>query len=160
MSHEDIVKTSIGYFLKAFKLDNKNAREILTELTELGISKVIEPVRKKEKDEHDKLQEIREKAEYEKMIKAEPKNPYNYLSFGQFCFGNGLLNLGESNFLTAIKIDPQNRFAYYNDLSPSYYACGCENYDKDLLPHITKNAFRYALHSIELSPNQATKHLE
>jgi tetratricopeptide (TPR) repeat protein len=155
MTHEDVVKDSIGYFLKAFKLDDKAAKQILEELQEVGINKLVEPVRKKEKDEHEKLKGVQDKDEYENLIKKEPENPYNYLTFGQFCFSNGLLNLGEGNFIKAIKIDPQNRFAYYNDLSPSYYFCGSENYDKDLLPAITKNALRYALHSIELSPKQA-----
>ncbi len=159
MSHDDIVRNSIGYFLKAFKLDEKSALEILNEVTEVGINKLLEPVRKKEKDEQEKLEKIKEKGEFEKIINAEPTNPYNYLSYGQLCFSNGLLNLGEANFLKAIKIDPQNRFEYYNDLSPSYYSCGIENYDKDLGPTITKNSFRYALHSIELSPILAIQHL-
>jgi tetratricopeptide (TPR) repeat protein len=155
MEHDDVVKTAIGYFFKAFNLDEKSAMKILEEIKEVGINKLIEPVRQKEKDEESKLKSIKEKADYEKLISSEPDNPYNYLTFGQFCFTNGLLNIGEGNFLKAIKIDPGNRYAYYNDLSPNYYFCGVENYDKDLQPNITKNALRYALHSIELSPSQA-----
>ncbi len=155
MSHDDVVKTAIGYLLKAFNLDGKNAIEILNEITEVGISKILEPVRQKEKDEQEKLNTISEKAEYEKMINAEPKNPYNYLTYGQFCFSHGFLNVGEGNFLNAIKLDPTNRSAYYNDLSPNYYYCGYENYEKELQKTITKNSLRYALHSIELSPKLA-----
>jgi len=160
MSHEDVVKNSLNYFLKAFKLDEKSALTILNELKEVGINKLIEPVRKREQEEQDKIRSVKEKEDYEKRIAAEPQNPYNYLTYGQFCFTNGFLNLGESNFLKAIKIDPKNRFSYYNDLSPNYYSCGVENYDKELQDPITKNSFRYALHSIELSPTQAINHLK
>jgi tetratricopeptide (TPR) repeat protein len=155
MEHDDVVKTAIGYFFKAFSIDEKQASGILNEMKDLGITKLLEPVRQKEKEEIDKLKGINEKSEYEKVIASEPKNPYNYLTYGQFCFTNGLLNIGESNFLKAIKIDPENRQEYYNDLSPNYYICGVEHYDKDLTETITKNALRYALHSIELSVNQA-----
>jgi tetratricopeptide (TPR) repeat protein len=159
MSHEDVVKNALSYFLKAFKLNEKAALEILNEVTEVGINKLLEPVRVKESEEKEKLKNFNEINDFEKMISTEPQNPYNYLTFGQFCFTNGLLNIGETNFLKAIKIDPQNRFSYYNDLSPNYYTCGIENYDKDLQPTIVKNSFRYALHSIELSPRQAIEHL-
>jgi tetratricopeptide (TPR) repeat protein len=160
LEHDDIIKNAIGYFLKAFNLDQKSAKEMLNDIKDKGLSQTLEPVRIKEKDEKEKLNEIKEKNEYEKVIATEPNNPYNYLTFGQFCFTNGLLNLGETNFLKAIKIDPQNRYSYYNDLSPSYYTCGIENYEKDLNETITKNSFRYALHSIELSLSQAIEHLE
>jgi tetratricopeptide (TPR) repeat protein len=159
MEHNDVVRDSIGYLLKAFNLDEKGALNILKEISEKGITPLIEPVRKKEDEEKQKLDKLNEKSEFEKMIASEPGNPYNHLTYGQFCFTNGLLNLGEANFLQAIKIDPTNRFSYYNDLSPSYYTCGLENYDKDLEPAITKNSLRYALHSIELSPKQALEHL-
>ncbi len=155
MEHSDVVRNAISYFLKAFELNENQALEILNEIKEKGINKIVEPVRKKEKEEQNKLQNISEKDDYEKVIAAEPQNPYNHLTYGQFLFLNGLLNLGEANFLEAIKIDPVNRYSYYNDLSPNYYSCGRENYDKDLLPAITKNSFRYALHSIELSPTSA-----
>jgi tetratricopeptide (TPR) repeat protein len=159
MEHEDVVKSSIEYFLKAFNLNEKDALNILNEISDKGIREVIEPVRKKEKEEQEKLKGIKEKSDYEKLIASEPTNPYNHLTFGQFCFSQGLLNLGESNFLQAIKIDPSNRFTYYNDLSPSYFTCGVENYGNDLKPAITKNSLRYALHSIELSPKQALQHI-
>lgn len=160
MSHEDVVCDSIGYFLKAFNLDDKNALNILKEMKEVGITKLLEPVRQKEKEEQDKLKNIQEKDDYESVISSEPKNPYNYLTYGQFCFTNGLLNLGESNFLKAIKIDPENRQSYYNDLSPNYYNCGMENYEDNLKETITKNSLRYALHSIELPLGSAIQHLE
>ena len=160
LEHDDIVRNAIGYFLKAFKLDDKNALEILNEIKEKGISKLLEPVRIKEKDEHNKLGTIKEKDDYEKLIKSEPMNPYNYLTYGQFCFTNGLLNLGEANFLKAIKLDPENRHEYYNDLSPNYYTCGIESYENDLAQTITKNALRYALHSIEIGVGQAIEKLE
>ncbi len=160
MEHDDVVKNAIGYFLKAFNLDPKKAVDMLSEMKDKGISKILEPVRLKEKEEQDKLKSIKEKEEYENVIASEPNNPYNYLTFGQFCFTNGLLNIGESNFLKAIKIDPENRQAYYNDLSPNYYICGVETYDKELSDTITKNALRYALHSIELSVNQALQKIK
>ena len=159
MEYDDVVRNAISYFLKAFNLNSKEALEILNEVRDKGINKLLEPIREKEKEEHDKLKGIKEKDDFEKMIDAEPQNPYNYLTFGQFCFTNGLLNIGEGNFLKAIKIDPQNRFSYYNDLSPNYYFCGTEYYDKTLHPNIIKNSLRYALHSIELSPKQAIEHL-
>ncbi len=159
MTHDDIIKNSISYFLKAFNLDEKIAFDMLKEVSEVGMNKLLEPVRKKEKEEQEKLSKLDEKNQFEKLINEEPENPYNYLGFGQLCFENGLLNLGESHFLKAIKIDPSNRFQYYSDLSPSYYSCGVENYDKDLQPLITKNSLRYALHSIELSPKMAIQHL-
>ena len=160
MSHDDVVRDSISYFLKGFELDKKQALKMLNEIKDKGINEIVETVRKKEKEEQDKLKNIKERDDYEKIIAKEPQNPYNHLTYGQFLFVNGFLNLGESNFLKAIKIDPSNRFSYYNDLSPNYYFCGSENYEKDLLPAITKNSFRYALHSIELSPTQAIEQLE
>lgn len=159
MSHEDVVSDAISYFLKGFELNDRTALEILNEIKEKGINDIVGPVRKKEREEQDKLKNIKEKDDYEKIISQEPGNPYNHLTYGQFLFMNGLLNLGEANFLKAIKIDPSNRFSYYNDLSPNYFSCGREHYDQELLPAITKNSFRYALHSIELSPTQAILHL-
>jgi len=159
MSREDVVTTSLKYLFKAFNLDDTTATKMLNELTETKIIELVKPIRTKESDEKTKLENFKDKDEFEKMIKAEPKNPYCYLTFGQFCFFNGLLNLGETNFLTAIKLDPENRSSYYNDLAPNYYSCGLENYGNDLKEPIIKNSLRYALHSIELTPANAIQYL-
>ena len=160
MSHDDVIRNALRYLLKAYGLDEKLGLAYLEELSSTDSRTLVEPIRKKKEDELQKLKALDDSKEYEKQTTSEPDNPYNYLTYGQFCFTNGLLNPGEANFLKAIKIDPQNRFAYYNDLAANYFLCGIENYEKDLKDVITKNSLRYALRSIELSLDQAIKHLK
>jgi tetratricopeptide (TPR) repeat protein len=157
----DIIRKSIEYIFNAFNLDKKSGLDILNSIVQSKSQEseldqlLTDPDYKKELEQLDKLDDA---AEYKSFIEKEPDNPYNYLVFGQYCFENGLLNLGKEQYIRAITLDPfeSNQSLYFNELAAYNYRTGLEIYkdqksqefsDKIALPSI-----KYSLSALGVAP--------
>jgi tetratricopeptide (TPR) repeat protein len=161
LERDDIVKKSIEYVFNAFNLDQKNGVKLVDSLSKSKDqdSELDNILKSSEyKNETGELEKMDEATEFKEFIKEEPDNPYNYLSFGQFCFENGFINLGKEQYLRAIDLVPMesDQSLFYNELAAYNYRTGLElNKDhksNEFLEKITLPSLKYSLNALGISP--------
>jgi tetratricopeptide (TPR) repeat protein len=161
LERDDIVKKSVEYVFAAFDLDPKSGSKLVESLTQSKDqeSELELLLKSPEYDnEAGKLEKLDRASEYKSFIEKEPSNPYNYLSFGQYCFENGLLTLGKEQYLRAIDLDPfeSNQSLYYNELAAYNYRSGLEIHkdkkSQEFLDKVTFPSLKYSLKAMGLAP--------
>jgi tetratricopeptide (TPR) repeat protein len=160
MTEKDITSNALTYILKALKIENDKAKNLISQIIEQGEWTDDRPNENGINSEKTELEKLPEFSLIQKEIKKDEHNPFGYLNLGQYCFDNNLLFSGEAQFLKAIELSEEEGTDFYSDLAISYFLSGTDLINNNKLKELSeeqilKNSFKYFLKSLNLHPKKA-----